>query len=69
MSLLTQEIIENIEGEVVEKKTLSIINLINEGGLGGQIIIGMLFILLVVALYIYFERLLAIKEGAKVDAK
>ncbi len=68
MSLLTQEIIENIEGEVVEKKTLSIINLINEGGLGGQIIIGMLFILLVVALYIYFERLLAIKEGAKVDA-
>jgi biopolymer transport protein ExbB len=28
----------------------------------------MLFILLVVALYIYFERLLAIKEGVKVDA-
>jgi len=67
MSLTIQEVTENLEGEVVEKKTLSIINLINEGGLGGQIIIGMLFVLLVVALYIYFERLLAIKQGAKVD--
>jgi len=67
MSLTIQEVAENLEGEVVEKKTLSIINLINEGGLGGQIIIGMLVVLLIVALYIYFERLLAIKEGSKVD--
>lgn len=67
MSLTIQEVAENLEGEVVEKKTLSIINLINEGGLGGQIIIGMLVILLIVALYIYFERLLAIKAGSKVD--
>jgi len=67
MSLTIQDVTENLEGEVIEKKTLSIINLINEGGLGGQIIIGMLFVLLVVALYIYFERLLAIKQGAKVD--
>jgi|TARA_B110001454_G_C12713526_1_gene431660 biopolymer transport protein ExbB len=67
MSLLIQEVTENIEEEVIEQKTLSIINLINEGGLGGQIIIGILFILLIVALYIYFERLLAIKQGAKVD--
>ena len=68
MSLTIQEVAENLEGEVVEKKTLSIINLINEGGLGGQIIIGMLVVLLIVALYIYFERLLAIKQGAKVDS-
>lgn len=67
MSLTIQEVAENLEGEVIEKKTLSIINLINEGGLGGQIIIGLLFVLLVVALYIYFERLLAIKQGSKVD--
>jgi len=67
MSLIIQEVTENLEGEIVEKKTLSIINLINEGGLGGQIIIGMLVVLLIVALYIYFERLLAIKQGAKVD--
>ncbi|PHS09181.1 MAG: biopolymer transporter ExbB [Kordia sp.] len=67
MSLTIQEVAENLEGEVVEQKTLSIINLINEGGLGGQIIIGLLVVLLIVALYIYFERLLAIKQGAKVD--
>ncbi len=68
MSLLIQEVTEIIEEPLVEEKTLSIINLINEGGLGGQLIIGVLFMLLVVALYIYFERLLAIKQGAKVDS-
>ena len=47
MSLTIQEVAENLEGEVDRKKTLSIINLINEGGLGGQIIIGLLFVLLV----------------------
>ncbi len=68
MSLFIQEVAPVLEEPLVEEKTLSIINLINEGGLGGQIIIGVLFILLVVALYIYFERLLAIKQGAKVDS-
>lgn len=50
------------------EKTLSIIELIGSGGLAGQIIIGILFILLVAAIYIYFERLFAIKEASKVDA-
>lgn len=50
------------------QKTLSILELIGSGGLAGQIIIGILFILLVVAIYIYFERLFAIKEASKVDA-
>ncbi len=50
------------------EKTLSIIELIGSGGLAGQIIISILFILLVAALYIYFERLFAIKEASKVDA-
>ena len=51
----------------LEEKTLSIIQLIKDGGLGGQIIIGLLFVLLAVALYIYFERFFAIKEASKVD--
>lgn len=55
------------EGESVEK-TLSIIELISSGGLAGQIIIAVLFLLLVAAIYIYFERLFAIKEASKVDA-
>ena len=50
-----------IEGEPVEK-TLSIIELISSGGLAGQFIIGILFLMLVLAIYIYFERLFAIKQ-------
>ncbi|GGH46934.1 biopolymer transporter ExbB [Mangrovimonas yunxiaonensis] len=56
-----------VDGESVEK-TLSIIELIGSGGAAGQIIIGLLFILLVVACYIYFERLFAIKAASQVDA-
>jgi len=58
-----QEIVE----EVTQEKTLSIYNLIMDGGLGGQIIIAILFLLLAVALYIYFERFFAIKAASKVD--
>ena len=36
------------------EKTLSIIELISSGGAAGQIIIALLFILLIVAIYIYF---------------
>jgi biopolymer transport protein ExbB len=55
------------DGESVEK-TLSIIELIKSGGSAGQIIILVLFILLIVASYIYFERLFAIKAASKVDS-
>jgi len=55
------------DGESVEK-TLSIIELIGSGGTAGQIIIGVLFMLLMVALYIYFERIFTIKAASKVDA-
>ncbi len=49
------------------EKTLSIYNLIMEGGTGGKIIMAILFLLLVVAVFIYFERLFAIKAASKVD--
>ncbi|CAM1352091.1 MotA/TolQ/ExbB proton channel family protein [Tenacibaculum ascidiaceicola] len=64
--LLFQETQELVE-EVPQEKTLSIYNLIIDGGVGGQIIIALLFVLLAVALYIYFERFFAIKEASKVD--
>ncbi len=54
------------EGESVEK-TLSIIELITSGGTAGMLIITLLFVLLIVACYIYFERLFAIKAASKVD--
>ncbi|WP_299253083.1 MotA/TolQ/ExbB proton channel family protein [uncultured Lacinutrix sp.] len=56
-----------VDGETTEK-TLSIIELITTGGTAGIIIIGLLFVLFVAALYIYFERIMAIKEASKVDA-
>ncbi|MDO1499725.1 MotA/TolQ/ExbB proton channel family protein [Winogradskyella maritima] len=56
-----------VDGESVEK-TLSIIELIGSGGTAGMVIIGILFVLLVVATYIYFERLFAIKAASKVDS-
>ena len=54
------------DGESTEK-TLSIIELIKSGGTAGQIIILLLFVLLLVACYIYFERLFAIKSASKID--
>lgn len=52
---------------IVEEKTLSVLELVMNGGLGAQIIIGILFILLFVAVYIYFERLFAIKAASHMD--
>ncbi|SHH24588.1 MotA/TolQ/ExbB proton channel family protein [Winogradskyella jejuensis] len=56
-----------VEGESVEK-TLSIIELITTGGTAGIIIIAILGILFIAAIYIYFERIFAIKEASKVDS-
>lgn len=55
------------DAEPVEK-TLSIIELISSGGLAGQVIICILFVMLVFAIYIYFERLFAIKAASQIDA-
>ena len=48
------------------QKTLSLIELIQNGGLGGQIIIGFLCILLLTVVYIYFERIFAIRSAVKI---
>jgi biopolymer transport protein ExbB len=59
---------ELITDEESVEKTLSIIELISSGGLAGQVIILILFLLLMVASYIYFERIFAIKAASKIDA-
>ena len=51
-----------------EEKTLSIMNLILDGGTSSVIIIGVLFLMLAVALYIYFERSFAITAASKIDS-
>jgi biopolymer transport protein ExbB len=69
LTLFIQEgasVSQEIDPEVQEK-TLSVMQLLFSGGLAGQIIIGILFVLLFVALYIYFERLFAIKAASGID--
>ncbi|WP_278036410.1 MotA/TolQ/ExbB proton channel family protein [Flavobacterium nitratireducens] len=58
---------ENLAEAVPVEKKLSIIELLTSGGLAGQVIMAALFIMLFVALYLYFERLMAINAASKVD--
>lgn len=71
LSLFMQDGAESLqslaEDEPVEK-SLSLIDLLLSGGIAGQIIIFVLFILLFVAIYIYFERLFAIKAASQIDS-
>ncbi|RFN58728.1 MotA/TolQ/ExbB proton channel family protein [Marixanthomonas ophiurae] len=62
-----EEAAQAAEPETTEK-TLSVLELVMNGGLAAQIIIGVLFILLFVAVYIYFERLFAVKAASKINS-
>ena len=48
-----------------DQKTLSILELISSGGIGGTVIMGALTLLSIFAVYILFERLSAIKKAGK----
>ncbi|MCK5816265.1 MAG: MotA/TolQ/ExbB proton channel family protein [Flavobacteriaceae bacterium] len=50
-----------------DEKVLSIYNLIVDGGIGGMVIIGVLVVMLITTLYIYFERIFAINSISKTD--
>lgn len=65
---LIQDNVEVVTDEESVEKTLSIIELIFSGGTAGMIIILILFLLLIAAIYIYFERIFAIKAASKVDS-
>ncbi|MGB5402942.1 MotA/TolQ/ExbB proton channel family protein [Robiginitalea sp.] len=67
--LLFQDVVDETQlGEFAsEEKTLSVIDLIFNGGTGSIVIISVLFVMLAVAMYIYFERLLAIKAASTID--
>jgi len=58
---------ENLADAVPVEKTLSIIELLTSGGLAGNIIMASLFLMFFVALYLYFERLMAINAASKID--
>ena len=54
MLLQTQIISDSISNPIVEEKTLSILELISSGGIGGNIIMGALGLLSIYAIYILF---------------
>ena len=54
---------ESLVDAVPVEKTLSIIELLTSGGLAGQIIMTSLFLMFFIALYLYFERLMAINTA------
>lgn len=56
-----------IADAVPTEKTLSIIELLTSGGLAGQLIMLSLFLMLFIAMYLYFERMMAIKSASKID--
>jgi biopolymer transport protein ExbB len=58
---------EKVTGQTTEK-TLSIIELITSGGLGGNLVMGALGILSIFAIYILIERYSTIKKVSKEDS-
>ena len=65
--LQTPIITDSINNPIIEEKTLSIMELISSGGLGGNIIMGTLSILSIYAIYILIERFSTIKKASVED--
>ena len=65
--LQTPIITDSINNPIVEEKTLSIMELISSGGLGGNIIMGTLGLLSIYAIYILIERFYTIKKASVED--
>jgi biopolymer transport protein ExbB len=68
---MQNEVVSTVEDltQVAEpvEKTISVWELMTSGGLGGQMIMFVLVLLLFFALYLYFERLFAINAASKID--
>ena len=67
MLLQTQLSSDSINNPIVEEKTLSIIELVSAGGIGGNIIMGTLGVLSIYAIYILIERYSTIKKASIED--
>ena len=67
MILLQEQVVDELATDLAEEKTLSVVDLIINGGAASTIIVVVLFVLLFVALYIYFERTFAITAASKID--
>lgn len=56
-----------VAGDVAAKKELTLMQIIFSGGLVGQIVMITIFLMLFFAIYLYLERLMAIKAASKMD--
>ncbi len=54
--------------QLSKKPELSIMDIVFSGGIAGQTIMGAIFIMLFFAIYLYFERLMAINAASKIDS-
>ena len=50
------------------KSELSVMDIVFSGGIAGQTIMTVIFIMIFFAIYLYFERLMAINTASKIDA-
>lgn len=56
-----------IEPLMPQEKTISIMELVTSGGVGGNLIMASIFILSIITVYIYFERTISIKKASNID--
>ena len=54
--------------QLSKKPELSAMDIVFSGGIAGQTIMGAIFIMLFFAIYLYFERLMAINAASKIDS-
>jgi len=58
---------DSLSAPVITEKTLSIVNLITSGGIGGNLVMGALALLSIFAVYILIERFSAIRKASIED--
>ena len=65
--LQIQTVPDSLTNPEITEKTLSVVDLITSGGIGGNLVMGALGILSIFAIYILIERFSAIKKASKED--
>ena len=65
---VAEPMVDSLGTDAPTEKTLSILELITSGGVGGTIIMFSLFVLSVIAVYIFIERFMTIKKASNEDA-
>ena len=58
---------DSITKPEITEKTLSVVDLITSGGIGGNLVMGALGVLSIFAIYILIERYSTIKKASKED--